>query len=439
MCRSAAKLRRLSAPWSVWDTQKLVRALEREDVSSVHAVRLQSWLAHHVWCSGWEEVEWSKLKMPSRGRRIVETEFLVRSTSVESVETSRGTSKLIVRLSDGLRVETVVIRHGTLRSRRVTVCVSSQIGCQMQCGFCATGTMGLLGDLTAGEIVEQFVAASRLERCRNVVAMGMGEPLNNYDNVLSACRTLLDDKLFALAAGRVTISTVGVVDKIKALGVDEPRVSLALSLHAPTQTTRESIMPAARAYKLDKVLAAVDEYVALKLEKKPALLKSSSPLVMLEYILLGGVNDSDDDARTLGELVRRTPRAMINLIPYNPVPGLPYERPQPDRVKAFQKVLQDTSRLLVCVRITMGDDVAAACGQLVKAKQTKAAVPDIEDSPFGGGGVTTPKRRRKTTATHQVRKAQLDWMFLLLIVAFFVAAAAAVVHAHERGRQRRIV
>jgi adenine C2-methylase RlmN of 23S rRNA A2503 and tRNA A37 len=243
--------------------------------------------------------------------------------------------------------------------------------------------MGIHGDLTGGEIVEQALFAKALEpRLRNVVFMGMGEPLNNYAAVLAACACFFESRWLALGHGKVTVSTVGITHRVERLAFDEPRASLALSLHAPTQAKRVAIMPAARGHDLDRLLRALDGYVAAKIARSGD--SDSATLLMVEYILLGGVNDTAQDADALADLLapRAAPprfggRAMVNLIAYNETPGLPYARPTEATVRAFQAALVERG-VLTCVRITMGADVAGACGQLLKETTTKT--PEIEDA-----------------------------------------------------------
>ena len=219
-----------SRPPSLWDVDLLRRELENIDVDWRHGEALLTYLAHHPEVTTWADVNWAALKrrVPKKLPAFLEDAFSVRSTRVASRHDSKDgtTTKVVVELRDGAEVEAVVMRHATLRSTRVTCCVSSQVGCAMACSFCATGTMGDRGDLSRGEIVEQVLIARSLEpSTRNVVFMGMGEPLNNYDSVVGACRLLLDSQYLALRAGRVTVSTVGVVERIRQLGEDEPRVA----------------------------------------------------------------------------------------------------------------------------------------------------------------------------------------------------------------------
>ncbi|GFR39952.1 hypothetical protein Agub_g30 [Astrephomene gubernaculifera] len=259
--------------------------------------------------------------------------------------------------------------------RRSTLCVSSQVGCQMACTFCATGTMGLKGHLNAGEIVEQLIHARAVTRIRNIVFMGMGEPLNNYESVRSAVAMMTDSRFFGLRRRHVTVSTVGVIPRIKQLAEDLPGVSLALSLHAPTQELRAHIVPSARAYKLPALMAAVRAYQA-----------SSCQRVFYEYVMLAGVNDGLEQAHQLGQLLQGDD-VVINLIPWNPIyqpEGPFFEAPVEGSVGAFQAVLRHTYGLHTTIRQEMGQDISGACGQLVIEAGgggcSREATRDIEDA-----------------------------------------------------------
>ena len=372
-------------PPSVWDVAALKAALAELKIGWAHGERLLGYLARRPEITTWAGVEWGTFRnrIPERMQARLPELFSVRCCRLRSSHESadRTTTKMVIGLRDGRDVETVIMRHGTLRSNRITVCVSSQIGCAMACTFCATGTMGIHGDLSVGEIVEQTLfAKAAAPALRNVVFMGMGEPLNNYDAVVGACRVLFDERGLAFGHGRVTVSTVGVTHRIATFARDEPRASLALSLHAPTQAKRVSIMPAAKNHDFGKLLETLDAYVEAKAAVAPS---GRDTLLMVEYILLGGVNDTATDARALGDVLappgrekRFKGRAMVNLIAYNETPGLPYARPNDAAVRAFQTILADRG-VLCCVRKTMGADVAGACGQLLKAT---ARAPEIEDA-----------------------------------------------------------
>ncbi|MBI2951117.1 23S rRNA (adenine(2503)-C(2))-methyltransferase RlmN [bacterium] len=272
--------------------------------------------------------------------------------------------KFLFALSDGLRVESVLMFE---RDRR-TLCVSSQVGCPLDCSFCATGKMGLLRNLTAAEIVDQvisvrreLVAASRVEcdlmgafgrgDLTNIVLMGMGEPLLNYDAVVRAVRLVGLEMGPCLSAKKVTLSTAGHVPGILRLAEDGLKVGLAVSLNATLDDLRARIMPINRKWPIADLLDAVRRYV-----------RRIGRRVTFEYVLLAGENDADADADRLVALVRGIP-CKINLIPYNPIPGLGHQRPSQARIDAFADRLR-AGHLTVNVRYSKGDDIAAACGQL---------------------------------------------------------------------------
>jgi adenine C2-methylase RlmN of 23S rRNA A2503 and tRNA A37 len=254
--------------------------------------------------------------IPALAKEILRDKFTITTSRLVSSTTSRNgsTTKLLIELQDGHRVESVIIRYDKDSDKdvtegggesRITLCVSSQIGCQMGCTFCATGTMGLLGNLTGGEICEQLYHANTIEKIDNIVFMGMGEPLSNYDSVLSAIRGMTDANRFNLANYRITLSTVGIVPKMYQITHDMPSVHLALSLHAPTQEMRQLIVPSARAFKLDAIIEALDDH-----------LWRTGRAVLIEYVLLAGVNDAIDTAHLLGQLLKGK-KVKVNLIPYN--------------------------------------------------------------------------------------------------------------------------
>lgn len=291
------------------------------------------------------------------------------------------TTKLLIELQTGHRVESVILRH----SKRTTLCVSSQVGCKMGCTFCATGTLGQRANLTSGEIQEQIIHANRFLKLTkeprdisNIVFMGMGEPLNNYSNVVAAVRALTDPGRFALAPGKITISTVGVTNRMKTLADDLPGVSLALSLHAPNQELRLKIIPTAGAYPLDKLIQALETHL-----NSPSAIEHEQ-YVMIEYILLSGVNDTVPLAHELASILERIKdRVKINLIPYNPIfnpEGLAktFVPPPPRDVERFRSALQFDHGLFCTVRTEMGQDVNGACGQLACITEQKADI-DIED------------------------------------------------------------
>ncbi len=261
------------------------------------------------------------------------------------------THKVVLALDDGARVESVSMRT----AKRLTFCVSSQVGCALQCAFCATGLMGLKRNLRAEEIVAQVIVMGDLHGWRddrfNIVFMGMGEPLANFEPVTEAIRILHDERGLNLGARRITVSTSGLVPQIRELSRLDLQVGLALSLHATTDEVRDRLMPVNRRWPISEVLDAAHEYGA-----------TVGRRVTLEYTLIGGVNDTPEDADRLASFARALP-SKINLIPYNPVPGLAWERPSPRAIEAFAERLYPKAPA-VTVRNTMGGEIWAACGQL---------------------------------------------------------------------------
>jgi 23S rRNA (adenine2503-C2)-methyltransferase len=268
-----------------------------------------------------------------------------------------GTRKWLMRLNEGAAIETVYIPE----PGRGTLCVSSQIGCALDCSFCSTGKQGFLRDLSTAEIIGQlWVAARALEsvglndqrRITNVVFMGMGEPLLNYEAVLPAVNLMLDDHAYGLSKRRVTISTSGVVPGLQRLA-DDTDCSLALSLHAPNDALRDQLVPLNRRYPIATTLAACNAYLSRLSDKRK---------LTVEYTLLDGVNDELEHAQELAALLKDTP-CKINLIPFNPFPSSGYQRPSRNRQMRFLEVLNQAGHN-VTIRKTRGDDIDAACGQL---------------------------------------------------------------------------
>ena len=288
-----------------------------------------------------------------------------------------GTVKWLLTMSDGQQVETVFIPE----DERGTLCVSSQVGCTLTCRFCHTGTQRLVRNLGADEIVQQVMHArdalgewpqeneksDQARELTNIVFMGMGEPLYNYDNVAAAIRILLDEQGLNLSKRRITLSTSGVVPQIAQCGA-ELGVNLAISLHATDDTQRAAIMPINNKYPLADLLAACRAYPGVSLSRK----------ITFEYVMLHGVNDADDDARRLTGLLRDIP-AKINLIPFNIWPGAAYTPSPPERVRAFAAILAKAG-YEAPVRRPRGEDILAACGQLksASARMAKAEGLPIE-------------------------------------------------------------
>jgi len=286
-------------------------------------------------------------------------------------ESRDGTIKWIVRVANGNCVETVLIPD---RGRN-TLCVSSQVGCMLDCSFCSTGKQGFNGNLDTSDIIGQVWLADRELRARdasgeppgstltdcvtNVVLMGMGEPLLNFDNVVAATELMMDDLAFGISKRRVTVSTAGVVPAIYRLA-EISDVSLAISLHAPDDSLRDQLVPLNRKHCIDDLLTACRHYVEGLGERRS---------LTMEYTLLKGVNDSPEQARALARLLRGV-RCKINLIPFNPFPASGYERPEDGAVREFQTVLMNAGYATM-LRTTRGEDIDAACGQLVGQVQDR--------------------------------------------------------------------
>jgi 23S rRNA (adenine2503-C2)-methyltransferase len=297
-------------------------------------------------------------------------DFRAQLEQVATIETIRpdrqqeaqdGTLKGLFTLASGRKIETVLIPdfEADGRPRRLTVCVSSQVGCAMGCTFCATGLMGFQQNLTPGEIFDQVWYMNEEAQRRygqpitNIVFMGMGEPLLNYNNVLAAIEALTDKDGLGLSPRRITVSTVGLARRIRQLADDATRFHLAVSLHAPTDAQRSAIMPVNRRAQTD--LTALKEAIQYYTGK-------TGRRVTYEYCMFAGVNDSDEDARHLADIVGWAP-SQVNLIMYNPVEGLGFRRTAEDRLNRFIRQLVDRG-VTVTVRRSRGQDIDAACGQL---------------------------------------------------------------------------
>lgn len=284
---------------------------------------------------------------PKQWRSQVAEGSIGRSDIHYQATSSDGTVKFLLRLSDGQIVETV----GIPSDQRLTVCVSSQVGCPMACDFCATGKSGFKRNLERHEIVDQVLTVQEVfqRRVSNIVFMGMGEPLLNSENVLEAVRSINED----IGIGRryITISTVGIPGRIRRLADHQLQATLAVSLHASNQAVREQLIPSARQYPLAALLDECREYVKL-----------TGRRVTFEYILLAGVNDCLEHAIELSDHLRGF-QSHVNLIPYNPISEADYQRPDQQRIDGFVKALKDR-RIAVSVRKTRGLEADAACGQL---------------------------------------------------------------------------
>ncbi len=263
----------------------------------------------------------------------------------------KRTIKALINLKDGLKIESVLMKH---KDKRNTVCVSSQIGCELGCLFCATGKMGFKRNLEADEIIEQVVLFARYlekkkQRITNIVFMGMGEPFLNYDNVIESIKVLNDKQGFNLGARSFSISTAGIIDGINKLADEKLQINLAISLHAPDDKLRLKIMPMNKNYPLFKILKSVDNYI-LKTKRK----------VMFEYLMIDNVNDKDEHAEKLARLMKK-PLYFVNLISYNPTGD--FRPSSKQRIKKFREVLEKKG-VQVGQRYSFGQDIKAACGQL---------------------------------------------------------------------------
>ncbi len=320
------------------------------------AQQLLKWIHHHQ-VDDFEQM--TDLGKAFRARLSELAEIRAPIVLHESISRD-GTRKWVLEVDGGGAVETVFIPDG----RRGTLCVSSQVGCSVDCSFCSTGKQGFQRDLSSAEIIGQVWLASKTFGPRrnlgehpvtNVVMMGMGEPLLNYDNVVRAMRIMKDDLGYGISKRRITLSTSGVVPMIDRLSQDLD-VSLAISLHAPNDALRDQLVPLNRKFPLAELLAACQRY--------SDGVEHRHNSITMEYVMLKGVNDQPEHARQLVKLLRNRMPVKINLIPFNPFPHSGYERPAKPDVLAFHKYLNDNG-LMTTIRTTRGDDIDAACGQLV--------------------------------------------------------------------------
>lgn len=283
-----------------------------------------------------------------------EVEFMSLELDREFVSSANDTIKVLFkRKVDGQRIEAVLMKHSDGRN---TVCVSCMVGCPVNCKFCATGKMGFGGNLSAKEIIDQVMYFQRMlakenQRVSNVVFMGMGEPMLNLPEVQKTIAILTDPKKLGLGQRRITVSTSGYIPQLKKLIDDGFRGRIAISLHAPNQELRQKMMPVAKLFSLDKLIATLDEYVEL-----------TNKRVTYEYIMIKNVNDTIDSARELVELFKDRLH-HINLIPYNPIKEEDFERSPAENLREFTTILANGG-INYTIRVTMGDDVNAACGQL---------------------------------------------------------------------------
>lgn len=335
-----------------WELQTFADWLVDREYRAYRARQVQQWLFKRR-VAGFDEM--TSLPAPLR-RQLSESLHIWAFQRQQGEQAADGTEKLLLEASDGGQVECVLLRD---RQRR-SVCISSQIGCAMGCAFCASGLLGVERNLTRGEIIEQVLRLQRRlsvqERLSHVVVMGMGEPLLNLDAVLGALDRLSSDEGLGISVRKITISTVGIPAAMRRLARHERHYHLAVSLHAPNDPLRNELVPANRKTGLREVLQAAEAYFEV-----------SGRRLTYEYVLLAEVNDRPEHARQLAGLLRgRT--ALLNLIPYNPVAGLPYRTPTTSAIRRFRDCLQSEG-VNVQLRERKGDSIDAACGQLRRRQQ----------------------------------------------------------------------
>jgi len=330
------------------DIPEIESALEERGCERFHARQLYRWIYKRAVVDFETMTDLSK---DLRARLAADFD-VVTPKVVSDLRSIDGTRKFVLELADERRIEAVFIPD----TPAMTFCISTQVGCAMGCGFCLTGKMGLVRNLTAGEIAGEVrvlaAATGMLDHRFNIVLMGMGEPLHNYDQTMKALRMLHDEHGLAVSPRRVTLSTVGIVPGLQRLAHEPLMPNLAISLHATTDEQRSELVPPNRKYPLADILETCRRFPLKKRSR-----------ITFEYVLLAGVNDSPEDARRLARLLSGI-KAKVNLIPLNPAPGIPYERPSDERVDRFAQILADR-HLTVSVRKSRGQDIRAACGQLI--------------------------------------------------------------------------
>jgi len=338
----------------------LEAALEARGHQAFHARQIFRWLYRR----GVADVD-AMTDLSRDLRATLARDFTLTTPVLAQRETSTdGTEKFLLRLADGRHIESVFIPD----TPAMTFCISTQVGCAMACAFCLTGKMGLARNLSAAEIVGQVrVLADALgmsEAPFNIVLMGMGEPLHNYDETMKALRILTDEHGFDMPARRITLSTVGLLPALERLATEPVMPNLAISLHAPTDVQRGELVPINRKYGVADIIEACKRFPLKKRSR-----------ITFEYVLLAGVNDSPQDARRLARLVAGV-KSKVNLIPLNAAAGIPFERPSDEAIDRFARIVSEHG-VDVSVRKSRGRDIRAACGQLIVEGPKKSAAQQL--------------------------------------------------------------
>lgn len=336
-------------------TEEIAQFLTSKGEKAFRAKQIRQW----IWQKGVHSFD-EMTNLPKSTRELLAGQYIFDSLTADRIQSATdGTAKTAWRLHDGNYVESVLIPGND----RYTVCVSSQAGCQLGCSFCATGTLGFKRNLTPGEIFDQVVAAreeaeKRESQLSNIVFMGMGEPLMNYDNVLRAIDRITAEDGLAMSPSRITVSTAGIPDKIRQLADDDVRFNLAVSLHSAREEIRSKLMPVNRAHSLAELAESL-KYFTGKTGIRPTF----------EYLLLAGINDSLEDAKVLAAYCRQFP-VKINIIEYNAVENSPF-RHSPEKQRDIFIRFLESCNMIVNIRRSKGKDIDAACGQLANKANKK--------------------------------------------------------------------
>jgi 23S rRNA (adenine2503-C2)-methyltransferase len=342
------------------ERESVEAALDRLGYQRFHARQIFRW----IYRRGVTDIS-AMTDLSRELRDTLATAFTLTTPALAHRETSAdGTAKFLLRLEDGRHIESVFIPD----TPSMTFCISTQVGCAMACAFCLTGKMGLVRHLTAAEIVGQvrvLAGALNMRDTRfNIVLMGMGEPLHNYDETMKALRILADEHGFAMAPRRITLSTVGLLPALERLATEPFMPNLAISLHAPSDVQRGALVPINKKYGVGEIIDACKRFPLKKRSR-----------ITFEYVLLAGVNDSPQDARRLAKLVAGV-KSKVNLIPLNAAPGIPFERPSDAAIDRFARIVAEHG-ITVSVRKSRGRDIRAACGQLIVEGPKKSAAQQL--------------------------------------------------------------